>query len=417
MIPDPLCWHPYSSHPTKNQSLEVTRTEQNYIYLKDGTKLIDSMSSWWSAIWGYNHPHIIKAMKKQLDIMPHIMFGGLTHEPAIKLSSMLVKLTKMDNCFFVDSGSVAIEVAMKTAYLYHYSQGRTKTKFLALKNSYHGDTFGAMSICDPINSMHSMYNGYIKENIFVTSPKYYENKEDIKDLEDKVFANHKDIAAIVIEPLLQGAGGMKIYRKSYIKKVRELCDRFNILLIADEIATGFGHTGEMFAMDKADVKADILCIGKSLTSGHISLACMLSTDKVAQTISNGKSGALMHGPTFMANPLALSAAIATIELFEKYPWQNMVQNIENTFNKRLKPLESLYIVKEVRVLGNIGAIELQRDDLANYIQSECVKNGVWLRPFGNLLYTIPPYITPQDSLEKIAGTIKKVLENIKNDFK
>jgi adenosylmethionine-8-amino-7-oxononanoate aminotransferase len=405
-------WHPYNSLPTKTPIYEVSHTNENYIYLKNGQRLIDGMSSWWSAIWGYNHPYITEKLNQQASSMPHVMFGGLTHKPAIDLANNLLDILPngLESIFFCDSGSVSVEVALKTAIQYQNALGKQKHTFLSLEHSYHGDTLGAMSVCDPKNSMHSIYSSYLPKHIFTTVPKLEQNVEDIKDLESIFKQHHQTLAGFIVEPIVQGAGGMRVYRKAYLKKARELCDKYDVLLIFDEVATGFGHTGAMFASDFASVIPDIMTIGKSLTAGVMSFASMITTKKISQIISNANPGLLMHGPTFMANPLACSVANASCELFKQYNWQEMVSNIQIHFEKELFPLKSLNVVNDVRVIGNIAVIELVNDTFANDLQKYCVENGVWLRPFGKLLYAIPPYITSNEDLKVITEVM---IESVK----
>ena len=408
-------WHPYNSLPSKTKLLPVKRTDKTFIYLDDNTKLIDGMSSWWSAIHGYNHPNLNEALKKQVDIMPHIMFGGLAHEGAAKLSKLLVDLTKLNSVFLCDSGSVSVEVALKTAILYQKAKGKEKYKFLALNNAYHGDTLGAMSVCDQENSMHSIYGSYLPKHIFTKEPELGFNSDcskSLEELEEKFEKYHEEIAGFILEPIVQGAGGMRIYNPSYLKKARELCSKYDVLLIADEIATGFGHTGKMFACEHANIKPDIMTLGKGLTGGYMTMAAMLTSKEVSDTISNSQIGVLMHGPTFMANPLACSVAIASIELLLETSWENRVSNIEKVFSQELKEAKSLSLVKDVRNIGAIGIIELKDENYAQEIQDYCVKNGVWIRPFGKLIYSIVAYTIEEGDLRKITQVMIDAIKNI-----
>ncbi len=410
-------WHPYNSLPSKTELLPVKRTDKTFIFLEDDTKLIDGMSSWWSAIHGYNHPKLNEALKKQVDIMPHIMFGGLAHEGASKLSKLLVDLSGLDSVFLCDSGSVSVEVALKTAILYQKAKGKEKYKFLALNHAYHGDTLGAMSVCDQENSMHSTYGSYLPQHIFIKEPQMGLNSdcsESIKELEEKIEAHHEEIAGFILEPVVQGAGGMRIYNPKYIQKAKELCSKYDILLIADEIATGFGHTGKMFACEHANIKPDILTLGKGLTGGYMTMAAMLTSKEVSNTISNSQIGVLMHGPTFMANPLACSVAIASIELLLESSWKGKVANIENIFRDELKTAKNLDLVKDVRNIGAIGIIELNDESYAQEIQDYCVKNGVWIRPFGKLIYSIVAYTIEDEDLKKIVRTMIEAIKAIKS---
>jgi len=410
-------WHPYNSLPSKTKLLAVKRTDKTFIFLEDETKLIDGMSSWWSAIHGYNHPKLNEALKKQVDIMPHVMFGGLAHEGAAKLSKLLVDLTGLNSVFLCDSGSVSVEVALKTAILYQKAKGKEKYKFLALNNAYHGDTLGAMSVCDQKNSMHSIYGSYLPQHIFTQEPEFGFDSDCtsyIKHLEEKFKKHHEEIAGFILEPVVQGAGGMRIYNTSYLQKARELCSKYDILLIADEIATGFGHTGKMFACEHANIKPDILTLGKGLTGGYMTMAAMISSKEVSDTISNSKIGVLMHGPTFMANPLACSVAIASIELLIESSWEKRVQNIEKIFSDELENAKGIELVKDVRNIGAIGVIELKDDSYAQEIQDYCVKNGVWIRPFGKLIYSIVAYTIEEEDLRKIVRTMIKAIKAIKS---
>ena len=395
-------WHPYNAIPTKDNILPVKETYEQTIVLEDGTNLTDAMSSWWSAIHGYNHPVLLEALEKQAKIMPHIMFGGLTHEPAATLCKKLANLTKLPSVFLVDSGSVAVEVALKTAILYQKAKNKNVSKFIALENAYHGDTLGCMGVCDPQNSMHSLYGDYLPSNIFTS----------IKNLADTITEYHQDIAGVIVEPIVQGAGGMKIHDGEYLKIARELCDKYDLILIADEIATGFGHTGKMFACEHSNILPDIMTVGKSLTGGMMTLSAMCTTKKISDTISNSEVGVLMHGPTFMGNALACSVANSSIDLLLKSNWKNNVKNINNIFSKELKELNNLDIVNDVRSIGAIGVIELKSDKYAKDIQNICVQNGVWIRPFGKLIYSIVAYTVKNDELYKITNAIKTAILEI-----
>ena len=411
-------WHPYNSLPSKTKILPVVSTNKTSIFLQTGEELIDGMSSWWSAIHGYNHPKLNVALKKQVEIMPHIMFGGLAHEQSSLLSQKLVNLTGLHSVFLCDSGSVSVEVALKTAILYQKAKGLKKYKFFALEHAYHGDTLGAMSVCDPQNSMHSIYGSYLSENIFVKAPKLgfsSDCNEEIKVLEEAFKKHHEKVAAFIVEPIVQGAGGMRIYNPEYLKKARELCTKYDILLIADEIATGFGHTGKMFACEWAKIKPDIMTIGKGLTGGYMTMAAMVTSRSVSKVISNSEIGVLMHGPTFMANPLACSVANASIDLLLESNWQDNVKNIENIFTQELQNAKDLKLVKDVRNIGAIGIIELVDDCYAQKVQDYCVKNGVWIRPFGKLIYSIVAYTINENDLRKIVKTMIDAIKNIEEN--
>ncbi len=396
-------WHPYNALPSKQKILAVKETYEQTIVLEDGTKLIDAMSSWWSAIHGYNHPALIKALEKQAKIMPHVMFGGLTHKPASLLCEKLANLTKLPSVFLADSGSVAVEVALKTAILYQKAKGKNISKFIALDNAYHGDTLGCMGVCDPQNSMHSLYGAYLPKNIFTSIDNL---KQTIEKYKDKV-------AGVILEPIVQGAGGMKIHSPKYLKIARELCTKYDLVLICDEIATGFGHTGKMWGCDWAEIRPDIMTIGKSLTGGFMTLSAMATTKNISDTISNSDIGVLMHGPTFMGNALACAVANASIDLLLSSPWEKRVKHIETIFKKELEPLKSLEIVKDVRCIGAIGVVELKSDKHSQTIQDICVKNGIWIRPFGTLVYSIVAYTITNEEMIKITNTIKKAIHSLK----
>jgi adenosylmethionine-8-amino-7-oxononanoate aminotransferase len=393
-------WHPYNSLPSKTAILPVQKTFQQTIVLEDGRELTDAMSSWWSAIHGYNHPKLIEALKNQADIMPHVMFGGLTHEPAVTLCQKLADLSGLPSVFLADSGSVSVEVALKTAILYNKAKGRERYKFIALENAYHGDTLGCMGTCDPLNSMHSLYGEYLPQNIFCS----------VSDL-GKTIEIHKDeVAGVIVEPIVQGAGGMKIHSPEYLKISRELCTKYDIPLIADEIATGFGHTGKMWGCDHANIQPDIMTVGKALTGGMMTLAAMMCTKNISDTISENEIGVIMHGPTFMGNALACSVANASLDLLVTSPWQERVLNIEKIFKEELSSLEELEIVKEVRCIGAIGVVELHDDSKGSLVQELCVEQGVWIRPFGKLVYSIVAYTISEEELYKITEAMRKSIE-------
>ncbi len=401
-------WHPYAKIPAEPPTIGIKKTQGSTLTLFDDREVIDGMSSWWSTLHGYNHPQIIKAMQQQLDTMPHVMFGGLTHEPAIILAKKLIELTpqNLNKVFFADSGSVAMEVAIKIALQYWISSKKpNKNKLITVKNGYHGDTFATMAICDPINGMHNLFSEVISKHYFAPAPENgfskQSNNEDLIALKEIIKNNHQNIAAMTIEPIVQGAGGMRFYRPDYLKQVRQLCDEFNILLIVDEIATGFGRTGKLFACEWANINPDIMTIGKALTGGHISLAATLTTSKISKAISQGNPGILAHGPTFMANPLACTAAIASIEVLLSYNWQADIQRIEKHFNDTLMPIKNIKGIKEVRVLGAIAVIELERANLSIKIQQEALKHNVWIRPFGKLVYSLPAFNIPLNQLKQL----------------
>lgn len=398
-------WHPYAKVPNPNPAIGVSKTEGSVITLADGCNVIDGMSSWWATIHGYNHPTIKQAMHEQIEIMPHIMFGGLTHQPAIELAKRLIELTPpgLVKVFFADSGSVAMEVAIKMALQFWISKNQpAKNRLLTVKNGYHGDTFATMATCDPDNGMHHIFSHNLTQHYFAPAPELgfdiESDNSDIQAFETLLQTHHKTIAAVTLEPIVQGAGGMRFYRPNYLKQVRELCDQYNVLLIIDEIATGFGRTGKLFACEWSEITPDIMCVGKALTGGYMTLAATLCTENISDTISNGNPGLLMHGPTFMANPLACATAIASIDLLLESPWQQNIQRIERHLQTTLLPLKEIKGVNDARVLGAIGVIELEREDLGSTIQALAIENGIWLRPFGKLIYTMPAFNIPQEQL-------------------
>ncbi|MGB3751432.1 MAG: adenosylmethionine--8-amino-7-oxononanoate transaminase [Arcobacteraceae bacterium] len=395
-------WHPYNSLPSKSTILAVKSTDKQTIILEDDKKLIDAMSSWWSAIHGYNHPILIKALEKQANIMPHIMFGGLTHEPATTLCKKIADLTNLPSVFLADSGSVSVEVALKTAILYNKAKGKNVSKFIALQNAYHGDTLGCMGVCDPQNSMHSLYGEYLPQNIFTSVENLGATIEKYKD----------EVAGVIVEPIVQGAGGMKIHSPEYLKTARELCTKYDIPFIIDEIATGFGHTGEMWGSDHANITPDIMCLGKGLTGGMMSLAAMATSKNISDTISNSDIGVIMHGPTFMGNALACSVGNASIDLLLNSNWKEKVDHISSIFQKELEELRDLQIVQDVRNIGAIGVVELKVDSKAQIVQDFCVQNGVWIRPFGKLIYSIVSYNITDEELYTITATIKEAIKNL-----
>lgn len=408
--------HPYApSTPLADMEL-VKSASGVYLELDDGRKVIDGMSSWWSVIHGYNVPELNEAAHNQLSKMSHVMFGGLTHEPAINLAKTLLEITdeNLEYVFFSDSGSVSVEVALKMAFQYWNSQGnKKKSKILAFSKGYHGDTLGAMSVCDPVTGMHSAFEDVLHKNIFAQEPmcmfKDEWDEKYILDFKTKLHENHEQIAAVILEPIVQGAGGMRIYSPRFLKRVEELCREYDVLLILDEIATGFGRTGKLFAYEHADVTPDILCVGKALTGGYMSLAATLTSKKVMKGVETG-GNVLMHGPTFMANPLACAVANASLELLLNSPWQERVQNIQVQLDKELKKCEELEIVKEVRTLGAIGVVELNEEvDLA-YLTPAFIKSGVWVRPFLNLVYIMPPFVISQTELSHLTSAIYDVIK-------
>lgn len=409
-------WHPYTSVENALPVYPVEKANGVHLELADGTKLVDGMSSWWTAIHGYNHPQINTALINQINKVSHVMFGGITHRPAIELAQLLVKLTPkpLEKVFFSDSGSVAVEVAIKMALQYWQSnQKKKKTQLMTTRSGYHGDTFKAMSVCDPVNGMHHLFNDVLSKTIFVEKPscKWGDewNPNAILSLQKSFEEHHENLAAFIIEPIVQGAGGMNFYHPQYLTEVRSLCDKYEVLLIADEIATGFGRTGKLFACEHSSISPDIICVGKALTGGYLSLAATLTTKEISSAISKGESGVLMHGPTFMGNPLACSAGVASLNLLLQSNWKEKISWIEKELTDGLTIIQEHKEVKELRICGAIAVIETHQNVDVAIAQKEFKTLGVWIRPFRNLIYIMPPFIIEKNELELLILAMKKIV--------
>ncbi len=409
-------WHPYSSPYAGHPCFPVVSAAGVRLRLADGRELIDGMASWWCAIHGYNHPRLNAVLAEQASAMAHVMFGGLTHPPAVSLARTLVEITPapLQRVFFCDSGSVAVEVAMKMAVQYWYAAGKAaKARFLTIRGGYHGDTFGAMSVCDPVTGMHTMFRGVLARQLFAPVPTCRNDEEwdddDIAEFARLLAVHEQEVAAVILEPIVQGAGGMRFYAPEYLRRVRELCDRHGVLLICDEIATGFGRSGRLFASEHAGIAPDILCVGKALTGGYMTLAATLATEEVAGGICRD-GGVFMHGPTFMANPLACRVALESIDLLLADDWRANIRRIEAALAAGLAPLAGHPAVADVRTKGAIGVVEMKEPLDLPTIQPRIVEHGVWLRPFGRLLYTMPPYIITNADLDRLTTAMVRVVE-------
>jgi adenosylmethionine-8-amino-7-oxononanoate aminotransferase len=401
-------WHPYAPLEGALSAYPVKKAQGVHLTLEDDRKLIDGMSSWWSAIHGYNHPVLNDAARQQLDKMAHVMFGGLTHRPAAELAARLLQLTPepLERVFLCDSGSVSVEIAIKMAIQYWYAKKQPeKQHMLTIRRGYHGDTCGAMAVCDPETGMHHLFADVLSKHFFAEAPTVVSDNDwqdqDIADFRNLIETHHARIAAVILEPIVQGAGGMRFYAPEYLRQVRSLCDRHNVLLIADEIATGFGRTGTLFACEQADIVPDIMCLGKAITGGYMTLAAVLTTAEISRTISSNAPNAFMHGPTFMANPLACAVANASIDLLLDSPWQERIAAMSRAFSHHLLPCQSWDGVAEVRIKGGIGVLELEQPVDMTRITRRFVDKGVWIRPFGKLVYVMPPYIISDEELDQL----------------
>lgn len=415
-------WHPYTSIENPLPVYEVAAAEGVRLTLADGRQIIDGMASWWAVIHGYGHPVLLEALHSQADSLCHVMFGGITHEPAVTLARKLVELTPpgLDRVFLCDSGSVAVEVAMKMAMQYWYALGKKeKKKFLTIRRGYHGDTFHAMSVCDPVTGMHQIYHGVLPSYFFAEPPQIAFHDDwhegDLQSFRELIEKHHGELCGVILEPIVQGAGGMRFYHPNYLAGVRKLCDQYGVLLIADEIATGFGRSGQLFGCNHADVVPDIMCLGKALTGGYLTLAAVMATSEVGKVISSGEPHVFMHGPTFMGNPLACRVASASLQLLLDSDWQQSVQRLEIELSRGLSPCRQMENVVDVRVLGAIGVVELHEPVNMIEIQQQFVENGVWVRPFGRLVYLMPSFCMSSADCRQLTSAVVNVVGNSKRD--